>query len=147
MEIGAFFAAVAILIVNLWMFRGYIKSFIDRKACTTMITGVCEGQYSLAHINSGKKYTLFAYEYEGRRYSRVTSLDVMRKRSKQTFEKGISYPLYIDPNHPKQIRCTDRIYYVDEVFVLCYNLFFIILCALAIAEFLIDILPSLSGNM
>ena len=102
------------------------ERFQKRRRCREPITGVCKEVVTLPRsLNSYYDKVRFYYVYEGKKYE-TFAVDEMGGRKSSKFEPGKSYPLYINPDKPENIRCTKKVIRFDDWFcILFFGCFYV----------------------
>lgn len=138
MEWGFLVLALIFIIVSFLLFRMQILIFKERKNCSIEIVGQCIKHCIVSRGRSYRRVIEFNYVYMGKSYYRKTSLDYIPKKKRESYVVGETYKLYVDPVKPKNIRCTDKIYYVDEVLSLGVYAFVLVISTFGMLGYIIS---------
>lgn len=107
-------------ILCLWIgMRRWKKRF----SCKEEIQGVflcCDLLGFGNHIYTSAK---FEYTYNGRKMKQYT-LERLSQKKRNSFQKGKTYPLYVNPQNPKVVRCTKKVFYFEDFFLVFLGNFF-----------------------
>lgn len=107
-------------ILLLWIGMGRWK---ERLFCKEEIQGVflcCDVLGFGNHIYTSAK---FEYTYNGRKIKQY-ALERLSRKKRNEFQKGKTYTLYVNPKNPKIVRCTKKVFYFQDVFLLILGIFF-----------------------
>lgn len=106
----------------------------DRKKCTTEISGKCEanGVGGAGGTHTMIRFIRFSYVYQGKSYMQWALDGNLVKKGGKRFEKGLSYPLWIDPDEPKHFCCDEKRYYAKEIISVLFIALMFMMFALAV---------------
>lgn len=107
-------------VLCLWIGIGNWK---ERLSCKEEIQGVflsCDVLGSGNHIYTCAK---FEYTYNGRKIQQYT-LERLSRKERKEFQKGETYTVYVDPQNPKIVRCTTKVFCFHDFFLVILGSFF-----------------------
>lgn len=107
-------------ILCLWIGMGHWK---ERLSCKDEIQGVFLSCDVLGFGNRIYTSAKFEYTYNGRKIKQYTLERLSRKKRKE-FQKGKTYTLYVNPKNPKIVRCTTKVFYFQDIFLVILGSFF-----------------------
>lgn len=86
-------------------FTAHLDDWKRRAACTERITGILKKKSAGLEMNRHIQLNcMFCYTYRGKKYTSL-SLDEPSHKVFQAYKEGESYPIYLNPDNPHQIRC------------------------------------------
>lgn len=104
-----------------------ISQWLKRKSCKERITGMClkkrERQPSVNKVYYCE--VNFEYIYNGKKYTSY-AIEQFKSKKHERFQTGSTYPLYVNPNIPENIRCTDQLVTTTEIFSIVFGGFFLL---------------------
>lgn len=109
----------------------------ERFSCKEQIQGIflCYDVLGFGnHIHTSAK---FEYTYNGSKIKQYAMDELSRKKRKE-FQKGKTYPLYVNPKNPRKIRCTNKVFYFEDFFQVILGSFFTLISFFALLEQLIE---------
>lgn len=95
----------------------------ERFSCKEEIQGVFLGCDVLGFANHIYTSAKFEYTYRGNKIKQYT-LERLSPRKRKRFQKGKIYTLYVNPQNPKIVRCTKKIFYFEDFFLIILGGFF-----------------------
>lgn len=110
-----------------WIFKSSLSKILERKRCREQITGVCKKLVKRSTIRHTVYYKAeFLYTYGKKQYQSY-ALEELGGKENRRFQPEETYPLYINPQDPKHIRCTKKTVTVQNLFgMVLYGFLFLI---------------------
>lgn len=106
--------------LGFFLFYEGITSWKEKLSCKEKISGRFV-ETSVNHsFGTTKTRLIFEYQYAGKNI-RVGALDNLSNRRSKKFVPGENYPIYINPAHPKTMRCTKKIMDVNDTFLVFFG--------------------------
>lgn len=92
----------------------------DRLSCKDKINATFIKISSDHSFGTTKIWAEFEYRYNGKNYTGHT-LDNLSRRELKKFVSGKTYPIYINPNSPKNCRCTKRTLVLEDLILVIFG--------------------------
>lgn len=100
-----------------------MRRWKERLSCKEKIEGVflsCDVLGFGNHIYTSAK---FEYTYNGRKIKQY-AMERLSQKKRKSFQEGKTYPLYVNPQKPKVVRCTKKTFYLEDFFLVILGIFF-----------------------
>ena len=92
-----------ILSISVLCFALFIKLVLDKKTCTTEVTGVYQGYHMQKSVRGYCSYSpIFLYYFQGREYQGMANENYSLKKISARFIPGQSYTIFLNEKNPCQ---------------------------------------------
>lgn len=133
------FVPFAILgVFSLGLFYLGMSQWLRRKSCKEQITGICIKKREQKPGTNKVYYCeiYFEYSYNGKKYGHY-AIEQFKGNKQDKFQEGFTYPLYINPQKPENIRCTNQVFRImDFIYLIVGGFFLLALTGMVIEQIL-----------
>lgn len=111
-------------IVQILLFGGFsflllwvgLSRWKSRACCREAINGKCMRVYAVTRSRVTSIRVVFEYFYQGKLRT-VRAVDDLSRSQRESFIPGQIYVLYVNPQKPGEIRCTNTVFKFEDFFL------------------------------